>query len=436
MAEKKTLSSERAELQIGDFKPLYTPGEAKIEADRCLYCEDAPCIQACPTAIDIPRFIKRIAQGNLKGSAKVILDANILGYSCARVCPVEVLCAGACVYNPWNLTPIAIGRLQRFAVESIWDEAGNLFERKPANGKKVALVGGGPASLAAGAALSLEGYEATILEKNEHPGGLNTYGVAPYKMQAQDSLKEVELIEALGVTIKTGVEVGKDITADELLSDYDAVFLGVGLGEDRALDMGDTPPEGVIGAVAWIEEMKVSEKLDLKAKEAFVIGGGNTALDVVQELKELGVPEVSLVYRKGEEQMSGYHHELKRAKLLGVQILTNRLPKSVSAENGRLSQIEMAWNSPLGEVIETVDADLMVLAVGQLKRGDWFKRFDGVTVDERGVVQADADGQTGNPKVFTGGDCLNGGKEVVNAVAEGKRAAKAIMAYIEGANHG
>ena len=229
------LSDARLELHIVDAKPNYTRGEAIAEANRCLYCHDAPCVTACPTGIDIPTFIRKIGTENVHGSARVILSANLLGYSCARVCPVEVLCVGACVYNAWHRTPpIAIGRLQRYAVESALADgsAATLLPKASANGKKIACVGSGPGSLACAGYLALEGCSVTVFEKRAVAGGLNATGVAPYKMHADGALAEVEFIRSLGVEFRTGIEVGKDVTPAQLLTDFDAVFLGVGLGAD------------------------------------------------------------------------------------------------------------------------------------------------------------------------------------------------------------
>jgi|SRR6185436_14007135 len=293
------VSADRLELRILDSKPNYLEGEAVAESNRCLYCHDAPCVTACPTGIDIPGFIRKIGTGNVRGSAKVILSANLLGYSCARVCPVEVLCAGACVYNEWHRTPIAIGRLQRYAVEKTFANGGaeTLFEKKPRLGKKVACVGGGPASLAAAGYLALEGVDVTVFEARKVAGGLNTTGVAPYKMHVEGSIAEVDFIRSLGVTIREAVAVGKDVMPADLLKDYDAVFLGIGLGGDTPLGIaGETSP-GVYGATAWIEKMKLDGAKAPGVQRAIVIGGGNTAIDAARELAKLGVPDVALVYR-------------------------------------------------------------------------------------------------------------------------------------------
>ncbi|MFI5372698.1 MAG: NAD(P)-binding protein, partial [Candidatus Eisenbacteria bacterium] len=276
------LPTPRLERRLPDAKPVYAPGEAVTEANRCLYCHDAPCIQACPTGIDIPTFIRKISTGNVHGSARVILSANLLGYSCARVCPVEVLCVGACVYNNWHRSPpIAIGRLQRYATETVLGagEAVELLPRAAANGRHVACVGAGPASLACAGYLAIEGTRVTVYEKRSLAGGLNITGVAPYKMHAEDALAEVGFVRALGVEIRTGVEVGRDIAPDALLAQHDAVFLGAGLGDDSRLGIAGEDGPGVSGATAWIERLKLESGFGLDGvARAVVIGGGNTAI--------------------------------------------------------------------------------------------------------------------------------------------------------------
>jgi len=419
---------DRLERKIGDGKPLYLSGEAVAEANRCLYCHDAPCVEACPTGIDIPGFIRKIATDNLRGSAKVILSANVLGYSCARVCPVEVLCAGACVYNDWHRTPIAIGRLQRYAVEKTFASgaASQLFTAAPSTGKKVACVGGGPASLAAAAYLALEGVAVTVFEKRAVPGGLNSTGVAPYKMEVAGSLAEVGFIQSLGVTIKTGVEVGRDVQAADLLRDYDAVFVGVGLGADASLGIPGEDGIGVVGATAWIERMKLEPGFALKGvRHALVIGGGNTAIDAARELARLGVPSVTMVYRRTVAEMPGYAHEMNAARGERVTMLERAVPKTVLRDaTGAVRGLTLVD----GRVI---DADLIVLGIGQARLRETLAAFPGLAFDAKGCIVADAaTGRTGNPKVFAGGDAVSGGQEVVNAAQDGKRAARAICALL------
>jgi len=418
----------RLETKLADLKPLYTDGEAIAEANRCLYCQDAPCIAACPTGIDIPTFIRKIGTENVRGSARVILTANLLGYSCARVCPVEVLCAGACVYNAWERTPIAIGRLQRYATEKLVSagQAAALLPKAPANGKKIACVGAGPASLACAGYLALEGCSVTVYEKRGLAGGLNVTGVAPYKMHTDGAQLEVDFIRSLGVTIKTGVEVGKGVTPEQLLNDHDAVFLGCGLGTDSLLDIPGAHGDGVTGAVAWIERMKLEPGFGLDGvTRAVVVGGGNTAIDAARELARLGVPDVSIAYRRTAADMPGYKHEMEAGRKEGVRLLERAVPQAVSrGADGRVTSLSLTDGRELA-------ADLIVVAIGQAKLRETIAQFPGVQTNEKGwLVIEPGTGATGNPKVFAGGDATSGGQEVVNAAQEGKRAARAICAAL------
>lgn len=423
------LAKDRDELALHDKKPTYTEAEARAEAERCIYCVDAPCIKACPTEIDIPTFIKKIATGNVRGSAVTIFEQNMLGYSCARVCPVEVLCVGSCVYTGWHRDPIQIGKLQRFATETALATAKSpLFSAKSPSAKKVALIGGGPASLACAAYLSLAGHKAVVLEKRTLPGGLNTTGIAPYKLHAEDALHEVAWVESFGVEIKTGVEVGKQITGKQLLADYDAVYIGVGLGEDSKLGIPGEEGPGVFGATAWIEAMKLAPLPNKKLApggrlgRVLVIGGGNTAIDVARECALLGAEDVAMVYRRAPEAMSGYAHEMSGARQETVRLVANATPKEVLRDaDGKLIGLRVTI---AGKEVD-LPCDLVALAIGQSKVRGIASEFPGVEVDASGCIKADPkNGMTGNPKVFSGGDCINGGKEVVNAVADGRNTAR------------
>lgn len=420
---------DRLERRLPDAKPLYSPAEAVVEANRCLYCHDAPCVAACPTGIDIPTFIRRIGSDNVRGAARTILSANVLGFSCARVCPVEVLCAGACVYNAWHRDPpIAIGRLQRYATESLVrsGSARGLLAAAPRNGKRVACVGAGPASLACAGYLALEGFAVTIYEKRGFAGGLNTSGVAPYKMPADDALAEVEFVRSLGVEIRTGVEVAPGPTAEALLREFDAVFLAPGLGADTKLGIPGEDGPGVLGAVDWIERMKTgAEAFVAGVGRAVVVGGGNTAIDVARELAGLGIPSVSMLYRRTTADMSGYAHELEHARLAGVVLVERAVPAAFQRDaKGALTGIALASG-------ETVRCDLAVVAIGQARIAELSRSFPGVKLDARGSLVADPKtGATGHPKVFAGGDAMHGGELVVTAVQDGKRAARGICAAL------
>lgn len=441
------LPAGRLEERFADKKPLFDESEAVAEANRCLYCVDAPCIKACPTAIDIPTFIRKIATGNVKGAARTILTANLLGESCGQVCPVEVLCAGACVYNEWDREPIKIGRLQHYAVREALAKKRDLFEAKPETGRKVALVGAGPASIAAAGWLALEGHRSVIFEKKAIPGGLNTLGIAPYKMKGQGALDEIAWVLELSkgrIEVRTGVEVVAgaagpgQVSADDLLRDYDAVFLGLGLGADSTLGVPGEEGPGVVGATAFIERLKADPTLSIEGvKRALVVGGGNTALDALHELALLGV-DTAMVYRRSEREMSGYVHELEGARVDGGRMIENRVPVAVVRDGGKVTALRVSLakdGKRLEGQEEDLPADLIVVAIGQNRATQVAQAFAGVALDQKGRVVVDkATHRTGNAKVYSGGDCVNGGKEVVNAVAEAKVAVSAMCAaFSEGA---
>ncbi|MFO0600167.1 MAG: FAD-dependent oxidoreductase [Myxococcaceae bacterium] len=428
----------RLEQRFAESKPAYSPAEAMTEANRCLYCVEAPCIKACPTGIDIPNFIHKISTGNTTGAARTILKENILGASCARVCPVEVLCAGACVYNTWGREPIAIGRLQRFATETAIKEkslAKLVPAKKPSTGKKIAIVGAGPASVAAAGLLALEGHKAVLFEKKKIPGGLNTLGIAPYKQSANAALDEISQVFSLGdVELMDCVEIvagqGGDgkVGADALLKDFDAVFLGLGLGADSKLGVPGEDGPGVHGAVELIEQIKADPKLHLShVKTALVIGGGNTAIDIAHELKLLGVADVAMVYRRTEKDMSGYVHELAYARKHGVRLMENSVVTEFVRDGGKkLTGVKLKSG-------ESLSCELVALAIGQATATGVAKAFPGVELDKKGNVVVDAKThRTGNAKVWSGGDCVNGGKEVVNAVQEAKLAVRDMIRHLQG----
>ncbi len=411
------------------------------EANRCLFCFDAPCIAHCPTAIDIPQFIRKISTNNVEGAAETIFESNILGSSCARVCPVEVLCVGACVYNHLDQPPIQIGRLQQYATDRAMSRGLRFFRAGANTGKHVALIGAGPASLAAAHQLRVMGHACTIYEKRQSIGGLNVTGVAPYKMRADQGLAEAEWILGIGgITVKTGTAMCSTQDLLHLEQHHDAVFIGVGLGDDSALGIPGEDLPGVYGAVRWIEQMKLSA-LDLsQVHSCVVIGGGNTALDAARECAGLGLSRVTLVYRGRRDHASGYQHEFSGALEAGVQMEWQALPTAFQGGE-RVQGVQCVRVDAERRAVDGsqffLPANLVLVAIGQSKLGSMFANLEGIRI-EHGRIVTDDHGSTGRAKWFAGGDCRNGGKEVVNAAAEGKAAAMAIDAFLkhsQGATH-
>src|SRR6202790_1415320 len=329
--------------RFAEIHPPFDPQAALVEANRCLYCFDAPCTAACPTHIDVPRFIKKIASGNLRGSAVTILDANILGASCSRVCPVDVLCEGACVLHRYNKQPIEIGRLQRHAMDAFYGNGAKLpWIPAAARGLTVACIGGGPASLACAAELRKNGYGVTIFESRPLPGGLNTYGVAEYKLRAVDSLREVELVESLGAEFRFGATVGREVALEDLEGEYTAIFLAIGLGPTEPLNLPGEDLEGVVDALCFIADYKTLQTIPVGSRVA-VIGGGNTAIDAANAAKRLGAEEVTMVYRRSEREMPAFLFEYEHSKLEGVLFRFQAQPVAIRpspADPSRVGALE------------------------------------------------------------------------------------------------
>ena len=436
------LSADALAANFTDLKPPLRPQEALVEASRCLYCFDAPCIMACPTGIDIPAFIKKIAFGHPAGAAKTILTANILGASCARVCPTEVLCEGACVLDDRDEQPIMIGRLQRYATDYIAERGLNVLPQPPArqSGHKVAVIGAGPAGLGCAAELARLGHSVTILERQKQAGGLNTYGIAYYKMKPQVSLAEVKLVQSLGVRLQTGVAVGQHVTVAELEKEYGALFVGVGLGAAQRLHIpGEDLPE-VRDALEFISQIHTDPLHTIPVgRRVAVIGAGNTAIDAVTQSRRLGAERAFIVYRRAEGDMSAYDFEYQHAKHDGAQFVFHAAPVEILATNGHVSGLKLVRTRITHGRVEPVPGtewiepcDLVLKAVGQEKQVQMLRTlFPELVIDDRGTIAHDPlTGQTNLPHVFVGGDCANGGREVVNAVGEGKKAAFGIHAFL------
>ena len=437
------LTTEQYEKNFADIHPPFeNKSAALVDANRCLFCYDAPCTKSCPTSIDIPKFIKQITTDNIKGSAHTIFSSNIMGAGCSRVCPVEKLCEGACVYNLLEEAPIPIARLQRYSTEKAMENNWQLFERKPSTGKKVAVVGAGPAGLSCAHALSREGVDVTIYEKENKGGGLMTYGIAAYKVTPQFCEDEVDYITSIGgIDIKYNYELGKNISLADLQKEYDAVYLGIGVGVAKQLNIPGEELEGVVDAITFIYELrsKKYEEIPIGDKVA-VIGMGMTAIDAATQAKRLGAKEVTLVYRRTEAEKPCTDVELDIAKLDGCKIIWLATPKEVRGENGKVSQLicsimnldepdASGRRSPVdtGETF-VLNVDMIIKAAGQVPFENLIS--DNSLDNKNGKLVIDKNCSTSIKGIFAGGDCVNGGKEVVDAVQAGKDGAKAILEYL------
>jgi len=444
MNKTRKLTAEEYELNFQELVQPYNKNSAVAEASRCLYCYDSPCTKACPTHIDIPTFIKKIASGNLLGSAKTILQKNWVPLTCAKACPVGILCEGSCVFNSLGEKPIEIGKLQRYAIDNYFEiGAPKLFDKKPKNGKSVGIIGSGPSGLACAAELSLLGYEAEIYEASKVPGGLNTWGIAPYKTRRVDSLKEVSMIQDLGVVIHLETNVGESVSIESLLQKHDALFIGVGLGESGRLKIPGEKLDSVIDAIKFIEEVKREEwsSVDVGNK-VVVVGAGNTAIDAATAAKRLGANRVSIIYRRTENEMPANSYEYQLAKNDGivfrfltspVEILGDGQVRSLKCIRMNLSDhdtLGLKRPVPIPDSEFEIEADMVILALGQKAKGDFLESITGLEIGDNTITVNPETFQTGNAKVFAGGDCINGGKEVVNAAHDGKNAAYGIDKYL------
>ncbi|WP_038246088.1 NAD(P)-dependent oxidoreductase [Virgibacillus salexigens] len=431
-----------------EAKPSYNSAEAINEANRCLYCYDAPCMEACPTGIDIPSFIKKIASGNLKGSAKTIMTANPVGASCARVCPTEELCEGACVLNH-STSPIMIGDLQRYATDWAIKNEQLLFQQGEKHDKRIAIIGSGPAGLSAARELALLGYHVVIYEAKEEAGGLDTFGIVPFRLPKEISLWEVDQVSRLGVEICTGVEVGKDISPQELLDNHDAVILAIGMSKVPMLGIEGEQLAGVYDAIELVERTKTYGVTDeFVDKRVAVIGAGNTAVDGATTSVRLGAKNVKILYRRTVEEMSAYDFEYEFAKQDGVEFRWLTAPKRlIGDEHGRVTKLECIEMELIEEKLGgrkrpvevkdssfMMDVDIVVKAIGQTRYRSLIEEFQLVHHD--GVVRVNQETyQTSNPKVFAAGDVIFGKGQgeamVVSAAQQGKETAYAIHRSIK-----
>ena len=419
-------------------KPLMTDTEAYYESSRCLYCYDAPCINACPTGIDIPQFIRQINSDNKDGAAKTIYDSNWMGHACGQVCPTEELCEGACVYNHSDVKPIEIGRLQAHATEKVIRTKKKLFRTGKDTGKKVAVIGAGPAGISAACELRMLGHAVDVFEAKAKPSGLCVYGVAPYKLTNEQALDEIGYLQdQFGFNVHYNKPVSGRADFDKLEKDYDAIFIGVGLGATSSLGIPGEDKKGVIGALEFVEYLREHHHETPIAKRVIVLGGGNTAMDAASEACRMGVESVTIAYRRGPEEMGAYSFEYDLAKKSGARSLFHVSPIEVVGDkevegvkfirtelvNGKLQNIAGS------EFVEPCEG--VLLGTGQGKQTTFLEALKEVKLDAKGRITVNENYQTSNPKCFAAGDAMNGGVEVVNAAAEAKRAAHGIDQYLK-----
>lgn len=430
------LPADAYDANFDDLHPPLDGHEAAVAADRCYFCYDAPCITACPTAIDIPLFIRQIATGHPEGAAKTIFEQNILGGMCARVCPTETLCEEACVREAAEGKPVEIGRLQRFATDTLMEKGIHPFERAGSTGKRIAVVGAGPAGLACAHRLAKKGHDVTLYDAKAKPGGLNEFGIASYKTTGGFAKAEVDwLLKIGGITVELGKGLGQGVELDALTSDYDAVFLGIGLAGVNALGAPGDDKDNVRDAVDFIAELRQSDDLSALpvGRNVVVIGGGMTAVDAAVQSRLLGAENVTIVYRRGRDRMSASEYEQDLAASKGVRIVHNAMPVAVHG-NGAVREVEFEYTAEGPDGLTGTDetfsllADQVFRAIGQTLKG----APGGLTL-ERGKIAVTGAGRTSIPKIWAGGDCALGGDDLtVTAVAEGRDAAEDIHATLMG----
>jgi len=441
MAEfKRPETSEEFHENFAQKKPLMNDTEAFYESSRCLFCYDAPCVTACPTEIDIPLFIKQIQTGNTEGAAKTIFDQNWFGNACGKICPTDVLCEGACVYNHQDVKPIDIGRLQHYATHKVIESGRQFYSPGEDNGRKVAVIGAGPAGISCACELRTIGYTVDIFEAKDKPSGLTIYGTAPYKITNQEVLDEIDYLQAqLSFSIHYNSPITKKEQLAELEEKYDAIFLGVGIGPTARLSIPGINKKNVVGAVEFIEELRMKQHRIHVPDKVIVIGGGNTAMDAASETARMGAEEVILAYRRSRDEMGGYDFEYDLARNAGARGLFNVQPIEVTGHgtatgvrfiktenrNGKLEYVEGSQF--------VLECDLVIKATGQARLGGLFEMIEDLEVDNMTRIVVDNETfQTKNPKYFAGGDAVNGGAEVVNGAHDGKAAALGIEQCLNG----
>ncbi|NVK15379.1 MAG: NAD(P)-dependent oxidoreductase [Rhodobacteraceae bacterium] len=421
---------------FSDLHPAYDAHEAAVAADRCYFCYDAPCMTACPTSIDIPQFIREIQAGHPESAARTILEQNILGGMCARVCPTETLCEEACVRETAEGKPVEIGRLQRYATDTLMEKGEHPFTRAASTGKKIAVVGAGPAGLAAAHRLAMLGHDVVVYDARSKAGGLNEFGIAAYKSTNDFAAREVDwLLQIGGITMDYGKKLGAELSLDGLTSGYDAVFLSIGLAGVNALRAPGEDKDGVRDAVEFIAELRQAEDLTALpvGRNVVVIGGGMTAVDAAVQSKLLGAENVTIAYRRSREEMGASRFEQDLAASKGVKLMFNVMPKAVLG-NGAAAEIELEYTdvtdgkvSGTGETVRLA-ADQVFKAIGQTLEG----QPDALELEGRKIKVSET-GRTSMAGVWAGGDCASGGEDLtVTAVAEGRDAAMDIHSSLMG----
>lgn len=431
---KRPQSQEEFDENFSLKKPLMNATEAFYESSRCLFCYDAPCMHACPTHIDIPLFIKQIQTGNTIGAAETIFEANWLGNACGKVCPTTELCEGSCVYDNQSVPVIQIGRLQNYATEQAMKKNVTLFSAGDENGKRVAIVGSGPAGIACACELRTLGYDVDIYEAKDKPSGLTVYGIAPYKITNEEVLDEISYLQKqLGFNIHYNNGITTTEQIQKLEESYDAIFLGVGIGATASLSLQGEDKNHVIGAVEFIEELRMKHHEISVPDKVIVIGGGNTAIDAASESAKMGAKQVSLVYRRDRDSMGAYDFEFDYAISTGVDPMFNATPIEITDAGVKFIKTQV-----IGGKLENIagsefvlECDLVIKATGQAKQGDFLSKISDLELDRKNRIQVNEHFQTNNPKYFAGGDAVNGGAEVVNGAYEGKMAAHGIEYWLQ-----